>query len=321
MNLDVIKKVVVDSGFDGGRLDKTVKELFTVPWTTARIWIERGKISVDDVVRTQLDATVNANATLTFTPDARRPIKESDFDPKCIVFQDNHLVVAYKPADILTVPFEDGDQNTFDMQLRSYLTRNRPKSLKKKGAMASLMVVHRLDKLTSGLLVFPRSFEAKEGLAMQFRDHSAQRHYLALIHGLAKSKTIKTHIMQNRGDGIRGSCETSPHPKVRRSQKGQLAVTHVEVLELLKNASLIKCTLDTGRTNQIRIHLAEQGHPLIGERTYMRGFKGKRIDSLRLMLHAAELGFIHPISGEPMHFTAPPPPYFTQMLTDLKKQM
>ncbi|MBN2716363.1 MAG: RluA family pseudouridine synthase [Deltaproteobacteria bacterium] len=315
---DAEKSIAVDAEHDRVRLDKSVKDLFDVPWSIARTWIESGKISVDTTVVTALDALVTQGATLYFSPNAKRPYSQGQFNPKCIVYTDSHLIVAYKPADILTVPYEEGDKNTFDMQLRGYLTKNRPKNAKRKGAMAPLMVVHRLDKLTSGLLVFPRTLEAKEGLSVQFREHSVVRHYLALVHGLAKSKTIKTHIMQDRGDGIRGSCETSPHAKVRRSQQGQLAITHVAVVELLKNASLVKCVLETGRTNQIRIHMAEQGHPLIGERTYMRNYKGKEIDSLRLMLHAAELGFTHPITGKTLHFTAPPPPHFEQMYQQLK---
>lgn len=313
------KIVVVPEANAAMRLDKCVKQLFDVSWSTVRTWIERGKISVNGTVATLLDFSVSTGETIKFTPDARRPKVAGEFDPDCIVYMDTHLVVAHKPADVLTVPFEEGDMVTFDRQLRTHLSKIRAKTAKRKGALPSLMVVHRLDKLTSGLLVFPRTFDAKEGLAVQFREHSVKRHYLAMVHGLAKSKTIQTHIMKDRGDGIRGSCETSPHPKVRRSQQGQLAITHMEVVELLKNASLVRCKLDTGRTNQIRIHLSELGHPLIGERTYMRGYKGKRIDSLRLMLHAAELGFVHPVTQEPMHFVAKPPEHFQQLHTQLKR--
>ena len=313
------KTVVVQSDQDDMRLDKAAKMLFDVPWSTVRSWIEKGKISLNGQVHTNADTKVAIGNTLCFSPDAPPVRDKSAFDPKCIVYQDKHLIVATKPADILTVPYDSGDTHTFDNQLRKYLTRRRTGSTKKKGAMASLMVVHRLDKLTSGLLVFPRNMETLQGLTEQFRNHSVKRHYLALVHGLAKSKTIRTHIMEDRGDGIRGSSETSPHGKVRRSQKGKLAVTHVEVLELLKNASLIRCRLDTGRTNQIRIHMGEEGHPLIGERIYNRNYNGKRIDSLRLMLHAGELGFEHPITGELLHFSVAPPPHFQEMHHLLQK--
>ena len=317
--MEEIKTVTIDVAHDGARLDKTVKEMFDVPWSTSRMWIQQGQISLNGMRVTELDSPVFSGGELQFNPRAAHPDGHHSFDPRCILYMDTHLVVASKPADILTVPFSESDRNTFDMQIRKYLTRKRVKTGKRKGAMASLMVVHRLDKLTSGLLVFPRTVEAKDGLVQQFREHSVSRHYLALVHGLVKSKTIRTHIMDDRGDGIRGSCESSPHGAVRRSQKGKLAITHVEVVELLRNASLIKCTLDTGRTNQIRIHMGEEGHPLIGERTYTRNYHGRKIDSVRLMLHAAELGFTHPITGEPMHFEIEPPHHFQQMHQHLKR--
>ncbi|MBN2524770.1 MAG: RluA family pseudouridine synthase [Deltaproteobacteria bacterium] len=312
------KTVIVAAQYDGMRLDKAIKEMFDVPWSSTRSWIERGKVSVDGEVVTALETPVQTGQTIVYCENAPRLDSTGQFNPNCIVYEDAHVVVAVKPADVLTVPYTENDRNTFDAQIRRYLTHKRPKNAKKKGAMASLMVVHRLDKLTSGLLVFARSVEAKDGLVQQFQAHTISRHYLALVHGLAKSKTIRTHIMEDRGDGIRGSCETSPHGKVRRSQNGKLAITHVEVLELLRNASLIRCRLDTGRTNQIRIHLGEEGHPLIGERTYNRNYKGRKIESLRLMLHAAELGFVHPITEKPLHFEVPPPPHFQKMLESLK---
>ncbi|MBN2804535.1 MAG: RluA family pseudouridine synthase [Deltaproteobacteria bacterium] len=301
------------------RLDKSIKELFDFTWNKTRKAIETAKIKVNGKIITALDHTVYIGDTIEYREDAPGILKENSFDPKCVVYMDNHLIVADKPADILTVPFEKGDKGTFDQQIRTYLKKFESKDKKKKGALPSLMVVHRLDKLTSGLLVFPRSFAAKEGLAKQFRDHSVKREYLALVHGSARSETIQTHIMPDRGDGIRGSCETSPHPKVRRSQKGQVAITHVEVKKRFKNATLVGCRLETGRTNQIRIHMSEQRCPLIGERTYMRGFSGLKIDSLRLMLHAGELGFIHPITSEPMLFKSELPEHFKIMLKQLEK--
>ncbi len=302
------------------RIDKCIKKLLDVSWNKARKVIETGKISVNSKIITSLDHTVFKDDTINYNESAQKPVDPGAFDPDCIVYMDNQLIVANKPADILTVPFEKGDKGTFDQQLRTYLKKIQPKNIKKRGALPSLMVVHRLDKLTSGLLVFPRTFTAKEALAIQFREHSVKREYIALVHGRAKTVTIRTHIMQDRGDGIRGSCETSPHPKVRKSQKGQVAITHVELKKSFKNASLVACRLETGRTNQIRIHMAEQKCPLIGERTYMRGFSGLRIDSLRLMLHAGELGFEHPVTGEKMLFKIPPPDYFSKMVETLNNK-
>jgi 23S rRNA pseudouridine1911/1915/1917 synthase len=226
-----------------------------------------------------------------------------------VVHLDPHLIVADKPPGILTVPYR-GEGESFDKQLRSYLSRKAPKARKRRGALPSLMTVHRLDKGTSGLLVFARTWLAKEGLTQQFRDHTTTRRYVALVHGDLRSCTITSHLLQDRGDGIRGSREHSPNPKLRRSGKGRRAVTHVKLIETMDGFSRIDCRLETGRTNQIRIHLSELGHPLLGERTYMRGFRGSRIAAPRLMLHAAELGFVHPATGKPLSFRRRPPADF-----------
>ncbi len=302
------------------RLDRIVHELFQIPWSKARTWIKRGKIGVDGKVVIELDALPMPGQVVTYTEEARLK-DEHAFDPKNVVYLDTHILVANKPSGILTVPYQKGDKGSFDQQLRSYLARKIPKgSKKKKGAMPALMIVHRIDKGTSGLLVFARTWTAKEGLASQFRDHSVNRRYLALVHGKAASQKIVSHLRADRGDGIRGSSETSPHAKIRKSGKGKIAITFVEHLGNLDNASLVACKLKTGRTNQVRIHMSEDRHPLLGETTYMRGFKGTRIKAPRLMLHAAELGFVHPVSEENLYFEQPLPQDFEAMLAGLRKK-
>jgi 23S rRNA pseudouridine1911/1915/1917 synthase len=161
---------------------------------------------------------------------------------------------------------------------------------KKKGPPVALGVVHRLDKETSGLLVFTRTWQAKKELMQAFRFHHVHRRYVALVHGVARSSTLETHFVEDRGDGLRGSVE---HRRGRKhavgSERTQRAVTHIEVLETFprSSASLVACTLETGRTHQIRIHLAEDGHPVLGERVYIRDYEGPEIPAPRVMLHAA----------------------------------
>jgi 23S rRNA pseudouridine1911/1915/1917 synthase len=116
--------------------------------------------------------------------------------------------------------------------------------------------------------------------------------------------------MQDRGDGLRGSSEQSPNIKIRRSKKGAPAITHIKVEKRFSGSSLIICRLETGKTNQIRIHLSEDGHPLVGETVYMRNFKGKRVVAPRLMLHAGSLGFVHPATGKELFFRQPLPSDF-----------
>jgi 23S rRNA pseudouridine1911/1915/1917 synthase len=161
--------------------------------------------------------------------------------------------------------------------------------------------VHRLDKETSGLVVFTRTWLAKQSLATQFRAHTVHRRYLAIAHGSVRAGTVRTHLVENRGDGLRGSARGTPPPSAR------LAVTHIELLEQLRGASLVACRLETGRTHQIRIHLSESGHPLVGEGVYVRGWRGPLIEAPRLMLHAAELGFVHPVTQRVVSWEQPLP--------------
>ena len=153
----------------------------------------------------------------------------------------------------------------------------------------SIRAVHRLDKETSGLVVLARTPEAESHLGKQFRAHTIGRRYLALVRGVAKDARIESRLMADRGDGRRGS-----------GADGQLAITHVRLIETLSEFSLVECELETGRTHQVRIHLGEAGTPLCGERVYDRPLHGKPLPDTsgaeRPMLHAAYLAFDHPVT-------------------------
>lgn len=163
--------------------------------------------------------------------------------------------------------------------------------------------VHRLDRDTSGLMVFARTVPAERHLGQQFRSHTTHRRYLAVVHGDVQAQTIETRLIRDRGDGRRGS---TPSPDL-----GKPAVTHIQPLEQLGGYTLIECRLETGRTHQIRIHLAELGHPVCGETVYHRPRFGSALRDTsgapRLALHATELGFMHPTLGERMDFSMPLP--------------
>jgi 23S rRNA pseudouridine1911/1915/1917 synthase len=168
-----------------------------------------------------------------------------------------------------------------------------------KRSLPRLRVVHRLDKETSGLLVFARTVPAERGLGKQFHGHTVMRRYLAIVPGKMGSQRIQSWLARNRGDGRRGSTAVPG--------QGKEAVTHVEEVERLPGYTLLSCRLETGRTHQIRIHLSELGHPICGERVYNRkpGQSPQPDESgaPRLALHAAELGFVHPVTGAAMHWT------------------
>ena len=187
--------------------------------------------------------------------------------------------------------------------------------------------VHRLDRDTSGLMLFALSPRAEQALVKMFKEHDIRRAYLAVVHGRLEARRIESWLVRDRGDGLRGS---SPSTSLRAGPGGpddpdaKHAVTHVRPIEHLGDEyTVIECRLATGRTHQIRIHLAEIGHMLCGERVYTRPTPGAppvpdRSGAPRHALHSAELEFTHPISGQEMRFISPPPKDLADWLKRLK---
>jgi 23S rRNA pseudouridine1911/1915/1917 synthase len=223
---------------------------------------------------------------------------------------DEHLVVVEKPAGMSTVrhPAERDwleerrlKVPTLDDLVLRQLGVSLPKQ--KHHPRPKLRVVHRLDKETSGLVVFARTVQAERGLGSQFARHTVVRRYLALVPGDFKAQTVRSFLIRDRGDGRRGSTQT---PGV-----GKEAITHFEVAEKLPAFTLLSCRLETGRTHQIRIHLAERGYPVCGEQVYNRPPLGQPLPDAsgapRLFLHATELGFVHPVTAESLHWEMPMP--------------
>jgi 23S rRNA pseudouridine1911/1915/1917 synthase len=265
----------------------------------ARAWIVTGKVRVGGELVTETTARVRAGAEVSLDERARRP-RAAQLADDAVVHVDAHVVVIAKPPGLSTVPYDESETDTLDARVRDWLAR-RGKAAR--AVRPSLGVVHRLDKETSGLVVFTRSWLAKQSLALQFRKHTVHRQYLAIAHGKVPSRTIRSFFVENRGDGLRGSLRgkrTCP-PGARE------AVTHVECLESLAGATLLACRLETGRTHQIRIHLSEMGHPLVGDRVYVRHHTGAVVEAPRLMLHSAELGFVHPAEGRTVRWELPMP--------------
>ena len=173
--------------------------------------------------------------------------------------------------------------------------------------------MHRIDKDTSGLLCFAKTRLGERGLHTIFQRHEATREYLAVAEGDVQSRRIESYLVADRGDGIRGST--------RHRDQGQHSVTHVTAERRLRGATLCRVRLETGRTHQIRIHLSEAGHPLVGETVYVRDLLREGREPMtadRLMLHAATLGFVHPVTGARLDFRCEPPPDFAAILRRLE---
>lgn len=293
-------------------IDAALREIFPgTSWNKARNLVTTGKVKVGDEVVLSPTRYVRAGDKLTVKLTSPRPTTTQRVGREIIAYVDPHVVVVRKPPGISTVPFDERETNTLDELVRAHLSRAGRSSGGR--VQGTLGVVHRLDKETSGLLVFARTLAAKKHLSQQFRVHSVHREYRAIVHGDIDDRTFRSRLVADRGDGLRGST--------RNPNEGQQAVTHIARVERLGDAAratLIACRLETGRTHQIRIHLAESGHPLVGERVYIRRYNGPRIGAPRIMLHAAELGFVHPHTEEDVHFEEPIPADMETMLSRLR---
>jgi 23S rRNA pseudouridine1911/1915/1917 synthase len=284
-------------------LDRWLRELMPgKSWNEVRRLARTGKIYVDGQPLLDPTRLVAAGAEVELRQNAPRATRTPSLPRSAILHLDAHVVVVAKPAGISTVPYDENERGTLDELVME--------TISERGRRAPLGIIHRIDKETSGVVVFTRTLSAKHHLKNQFRFHSVGRRYVAIAHGAVKNVTIQSRLVQDRGDGRRGSTQ---NPEL-----GREAITHVSWLESLRGSTLIECRLETGRTHQIRIHLAERGHPLVGERVYSKNFRGELIAAPRLMLHARELSFEHPQTGQRLEFSQPPPADFEAVLRGLR---
>jgi 23S rRNA pseudouridine1911/1915/1917 synthase len=283
-------------------------------WSRARDLCRSGRVRVDGAVEGDDARRLTAGSRLELASEpSRRP--RGPASPESVIHLDAEVVVVRKPAGLLTVPFERGDRDTLIALARVAVRR-----IEGSGASPTLRAVQRLDKETSGLVVFARSVAAQRALQQQLTAHTVTRRYLAIAHGEVRAAEHATLFVPDRGDGLRGSWrparggrgESQPPPEAKR------AVTRVAVVERLRGATLASCELETGRTHQIRIHLAEAGHPLVGETVYVRDYRGPLLPAPRPMLHAAVLGFDHPRTGRRLTFEEPAPEDFERVLAGLR---
>jgi len=286
-----------------------------MPWSRARLLCRSGRVRVDGNAVVDPGAPVGVGAIVDVNPSA--PTQRANELPAHVILHvDAHVVVVDKPAGWASVPATPGDRDSLLDRVQASLRKRLPRG-SRHGA-ATLRVVQRLDKDTSGVMVFARTRMAERVLQQQFRKHSVERRYLAIVYGSADPARCESHFVENRGDGLRGSVgrfrrHVGPIPEHARR-----AVTHVHVVERLHSATLVACTLETGRQHQIRIHLSEAGHPIVGEPVYIREFRGQATPTTRLMLHAELLGFVHPATEQPVRFSLDPPSDFLSVLARLR---
>ncbi len=276
----------------GLRLDQALARIFPEhSRSRLQTWLREGRIHVDGGVRDAKHKITGGELLAVDAPPPPEAIAEQPEDiPLRVVFEDDCLLVIDKPAGLVVHPGSGNWSGT----LLNALLHHAPAL----AAIPRAGIVHRLDKDTSGLLVVAKTLEAQTDLVRQLQARSVSRHYYALVHGvLAGDGTVDAPIGR--------------HPTVRTRMAvvhgGRPAVTHYRVRARLERASLVECRLETGRTHQIRVHMAQLGHPLVGDPVYgLRRSGNPLFDAFpRQALHAFRLGLIHPRSGEAMRWELP----------------
>ena len=310
---DSIIETTIGEAQHGLRLDKALAEL--VPELSR----ERLKSLIVDgqvtLAGRTLSPSMKVAASQTFTISVPAPIDAEAIAqdiPLTIVHEDADLIVVDKPAGLVVHPAA----GNLDGTLVNALLHHCRGQLSGIGGVARPGIVHRIDKDTSGLLVVAKSDRAHEGLAQQFKAHSIDRLYAAIVYGHPQpaAGTIDTWI--GRSDSDRKKMA------VHREGRGKHAVTHYRTIERLAGAALVECRLETGRTHQVRVHMAHLGHPLIGDPVYSRERKGFKtiLETMRFRrqaLHAKQLGFIHPATGQKLSFDSALPADMQELLSEL----
>ena len=306
----------------GHTLAKVLRSRLGGPsWNDVRKLIAARRVKVGDSICSDEARRLKENEVVVLLEHPKPLPKVAHPERLVIRHLDEHVVVVEKPAGVNTVrhPLElewsakrrAADPTLEDLAQWAIAHRlgRTPKDL------VPLRIVSRLDRETSGLVVFCRSVLAEKAVGRQFREHTVVRRYLAIVAGSFHPRTITSWLVPDRGDGRRGSTKL---PNV-----GKEAITHVSFEEALNGYTLLSCRLETGRTHQIRIHLSEAGHHICGDKVYVRKANGEIVDDKsgapRLALHATELGFEHPATNEHLHWTMPLPPDLAMFVEKLRK--
>ncbi len=285
---------------DAGRLDTLVARLTGFSRARVRGLLDHGGARLDGAPVSDAGLRLLGGELLQLRFDPERRYKEKPAERAtrgfALVFLDEHLAVVDKAAGTLTVPTPRGEPHTLLDLLSNHLNKGR------KGRRVS--VVHRLDRDTSGLLVFGRTPQIAKDLIAQFAARKPEREYAAIVSG-------RVPLDRGRVESLLASDEALNQKSVAKN--GELAITHYEVRQRYESgATLVAVNLETGRRNQIRVHFAELGHPVLGDERYRaEDARHARWPYPRLALHARVLGFRHPVTREPLRFESALPREFT----------
>ena len=299
--------IKVDEQDEGLRIDKYLSNIFK---DKSRSFIQ-GLIEKENVKVNSKSLKSNyklkkADEIEIMIPEPEILSVEAENIPIDIVYEDEDVIVVNKAQGMVVHPAPGNYNGTLVNALLYHC-----KDLSSINGVIRPGIVHRIDKDTSGILVIAKNDDAHNKLSEQLKDHSMKREYYALIEGRPKNNdgTIDKPLGRCKKDRL----------KIGIIEDGKRAVTHYEVVERYNGYTLVKCVLETGRTHQIRVHMASIGFPLVGDPLY--GFKRQKFKLEGQVLHARTLGFIHPRTGEYMEFTSELPQYFCDLINKLKNEM
>lgn len=314
MGDDHIRTVIIDDGQRGQRFDRALTDAVgDLSRERVKALMASGAIRREDGLplpnaSAKMEGTMVLTITLPPPVDAAAQPQESALD---ICYEDDALVVVNKPAGLVVHPANGHGDGT----LVNALLHHCAGQLSGIGGVARPGIVHRIDKDTSGLIVVAKNDAAHIGLAQQFAQHSIDRIYHAIVAGVPVPPAGRVETWLAR------SPQNRQKIAVAATGSGKLAITHFRMLQRLDRAAMVECRLETGRTHQVRVHMAHRGHPLLGDPLY--GRQGPHSARLRAMgfhrqaLHARHLGFMHPISGKKLAFDSDCPDDMQQLFTAL----
>lgn len=300
----------------GQRLDKALADASGLSRERIKALLGEGRVLLGGKVAAQASLKPAAGTQYEIrVPEAVPTEAQAQDIPLNVVYEDEHLIVIDKPAGLVVHPAA----GNLDGTLVNALLHHCQGQLSGIGGVVRPGIVHRIDKETSGLLVVAKTDKAHEGLARQFADHSIERAYFAVVAGLPvpPAGTVSGHI--GRSDHDRKKMAVLHE----LNKRGKHAVTHYRLVEALDGAALVECRLETGRTHQVRVHMASIGHALLGDPVYGRTPQRLRpiltqLHFARQALHAAVLGFIHPVTGAALRFESTLPADMAGLLVELR---
>ena len=301
------KQFIVDEESKNLRLDVFLSKYFEDKSRSyLQNLIEEGNVKVNEKLKKSNYKLKAGEKVDILIPEPVGLDVEPEDIPLDIVYEDNDVIVINKPQGMVVHPAAGVYNGTLVNALLSHCN-----DLSGINGVARPGIVHRIDKDTSGVLVVAKNDNAHNKLAEQFKDHSMTRAYIALVEGVIKKDegTIDAPLARHPIDRI----------KIAVVKDGRRAVTHYKVLERFNSSTLVECCLETGRTHQIRVHMAHIGHPLVGDPVY--GYKKQRFNLNGQLLHAQKLGFIHPSTEEYVEFKADLPGYFNRVLGVLRNEL